>query len=85
VPENQTSAIDVETSDDNDSEGSGLTYSLSGGADQSLFSIDANSGVVTFTNAPDFEAPVDANGNNDYELQVTVTDSSGLTDTQDLV
>ncbi|MFG6100003.1 cadherin domain-containing protein [Leptothoe sp. ISB3NOV94-8A] len=85
VPENQTGAIDVETSDDNDSEGSGLTYSLSGGADQSLFSIDANSGVVTFNNAPDFEAPVDANGNNDYELQVTVTDSSGLTDTQDLV
>ncbi|NEZ56958.1 calcium-binding protein [Adonisia turfae] len=85
VAENQTSAIDVETSDDNDSEGSGLTYSLTGGADQSLFSIDANSGVVTFTNAPDFEAPVDANGNNDYELQVTVTDSSGLTDTQDLV
>ncbi|MBT9314082.1 beta strand repeat-containing protein [Leptothoe spongobia] len=85
VAENQTSAIDVQTSDDIDSEGSGLTYSLSGGADASLFSVDANTGVVTFNNAPDFEVPGDANGNNDYEVQVTVTDSSGLTDVQDLV
>ena len=74
MPENQTSAIDVDSTDDNDSEGSGLTYSLSGGADASLFSIDAATGVVTFNSAPDFEAPGDADGNNDFEFQVTVTD-----------
>ncbi|NEP13110.1 MAG: hypothetical protein F6K14_23475, partial [Symploca sp. SIO2C1] len=85
VEENQTSAIDVDSSDDNDSEGSGLTYSITGGADSSLFSIDSNTGVVTFNAAPDFEAPLDANGDNDYNLQVTVTDSEGLTDVQDLV
>ncbi len=84
VPENQTSAIDVESSDDTDSEGSGLTYSLTGGADAALFSIDADNGVVTFNAAPDFEAPSDANGDNDFEFQVTVTDSAGLTDVQDL-
>ena len=84
VPENQTSAIDVQSTDDNDSEGSGLTYSLSGGADQSLFSIDSSTGVVTFNAAPDFEAPGDANGDNDYEIQVTVTDSATLSDVQDI-
>ena len=35
--ENQTSVIDVESTDDNDSEGAGLTYSITGGADQSFF------------------------------------------------
>ena len=85
VPENQTSAIDVETSDDADSEGAGLTYSLSGGADAALFSIDAATGEVIFNAAPDFEVPSDADGNNDFEFQVTVTDSGGLTDVQDVI
>ena len=62
VPENQTSAIDVESIDDNDSEGAGLTYSLTGGADQALFSINPNTGVLTFNGAPDFESPADAGG-----------------------
>ncbi len=84
VPENQTNAIDVNSTDDTDSEGSGLTYSLTGGADAGLFSIDAATGVVTFNAAPDFEAPGDADGNNDFEFQVTVTDSGGLTDVQDI-
>ena len=83
--ENQTAAIDVIATDDNDSEGSGLTYSRTGGADQTLFNLDASSGVLTFPNAPDFESPADADGNNDYEVQVTVTDTGGLTDVQDIV
>ena len=33
---------------------------------------------------PDFEAPIDADGNNDYEVQVTVTDGAGATDVQTL-
>ena len=85
VDENQTSAIDVEANDDTDTEGSGLTYSISDGADQTLFSIDSATGVVTFDAAPDFEAPGDANGDNNYEVQVTVTDSGGLTDVQDII
>ena len=83
VLENQTSAIDVNTADDNDSEGNGLTYSLSGGEDVSLFTM-TNTGVVSFINAPDFENPSDANEDNNYQLQVTVTDSEGLSDSQDL-
>ncbi|MCP4549348.1 MAG: hypothetical protein GY835_23080, partial [bacterium] len=83
--ENQTSAIDVQANDDSDSEGSGLTFSLTGSTDDALFNIDANTGVVTFLNAPDFEAPADNGGDNDYDIQVTVTDSGGLTAVQDIV
>ena len=84
IAENQTTAIDVDATDDNDVEGAGLTYSLSGGADQALFDIDAATGEVSFDATPNFEAPGDANGDNDYEVQVTVTDSGGLTDVQDI-
>ena len=84
VEENQTTVIDINATDDNDSEGSGLTYSLTGGADQGLFTLDSSTGVLTFTNPPDFETPGDANGDNDYLTQVTVTDSAGLTAVQDL-
>ncbi len=38
------------------------TYSISGGADAALFNIDAATGEVTFTAAPDFETPGDADG-----------------------
>jgi VCBS repeat-containing protein len=84
APENQTLAIDVETTDDVDSEGAGLTYAITGGADQALFAIDPNTGVLTFLAAPDFEAPGDADVDNVYLVQVTVTDSGGLSDVQDL-
>ena len=84
--ENQTSVIDVQ-SDDPDGEtesGGGLTYSLTGGADQDLFSINTDSGVLTFLAAPDFEAPGDVGGDNVYDVQVTVTDAGLLTDAQDI-
>ena len=83
--ENQTVAIDVQSIDDSDSEGAGLTYSLTGGADQALFTVDVNTGVISFLVAPDFEIPGDANADNDYEVDVTVTDSGLLTDVQNLV
>lgn len=84
VDENQTIAIDVAASDDGDSEGSGLTYSLTGGDDVNLFNIDGSSGVVTFKNAPDYEMPGDTDDGNDYEIRVTVTDSGGLTAVQSI-
>ncbi len=82
VAENQTAVIDVQASDDLDSEGAGLVFAISGGSDSAAFAIDPNSGVLTFAAAPDFEAPADADTDNVYEVQVTVTDSGGLTDTQ---
>ena len=83
--ENQTAAIDVNATDDIDSEGAGLSYALTGTADDVLFNIDSSSGVVSFISAPDFESPADAGADNDYNIQVTVTDSGGLTAVQDIV
>jgi VCBS repeat-containing protein len=81
--ENATgTVIDVNATDpDSDS----LTYSLTGsGADNSQFSIDENTGVVTFQATPNFEAKGDADQNNVYEIQVQVDDGKGGTDTQDI-
>jgi len=49
-------------------------------ADATLFSIDANTGLLTFLTAPDFESPADSGGDNVYEVTVRVTDSGGLSD-----
>ncbi len=83
--ENQTAVIDVASTDDSDSEGAGLSYALTGGADESLFSVVPGTGVLTFDAAPDFENPADADPDGVYEVQVTVTDSGSLTDVQDIV
>ncbi|MEM1254419.1 MAG: endo-1,4-beta-xylanase [Cyanobacteria bacterium P01_H01_bin.21] len=83
VSENQTAVLNINSTDDVDSEGDGLTYSLSGGADAALFSI-SDEGVLSFKEAPDFEAPGDSNGDNKYAVEVTVTDSDNLTTTQRL-
>lgn len=80
--ENQTGVTDVQSTDDSDSEGSGLTYTITAGADQGLFSVNSSSGVLTFDAAPDYETPGDADQDNDYEVTVTVTDSGALTDSQ---
>ena len=58
------------------------SFSLSG-TDAGDFSIDG-SGNLIFAVAPDFESPVDADTDNVYSVTVTVTDSEGATDTQDI-
>jgi hypothetical protein len=86
--ENQTVVTDVQSTDpDGTPEGAGadeLTYSLTGGADQGRFNIDANAGILKFAVAPDYENPTDANTDNVYDVQVTVTDPGGLTDAQSI-
>ncbi|MCK8524451.1 cadherin repeat domain-containing protein, partial [Aquimarina sp. D1M17] len=58
-----------------------VTYTISGGADQAQFTgINAATGEVTLA-AQDFENPIDANGDNVYEVEVTITDADGNTDT----
>jgi hypothetical protein len=82
IAENGTSVTTVEAIDPD--LGDVLTYSITGGADAGLFAIDSGTGVVTFVSAPDFEAPVDADGDNLYELTVQVADGGGGIDTQAL-
>jgi VCBS repeat-containing protein len=67
-----------------DPELSNLTYSLFGGADQSFFAIDSQTGALRFLASPDFETPEDANGDNVYQLTVAATDALGATRTQNL-
>ncbi|MBB3142406.1 hypothetical protein FHR96_003295, partial [Halomonas organivorans] len=80
VAENQTAVTTVAAGD---VDGDTLTYSLSGGADSGLFTIDANTGELAFASAPDFEAPADDDGDGVYDVQVSVSDGSA-SDTQDI-
>ena len=59
-----------------------VTYTITGGADQGLFTIDPATGELTL-GAQDFENPADANTDNVYEVQITATDSAGNTATED--
>ncbi|WP_323755789.1 putative Ig domain-containing protein [Roseivirga sp.] len=51
---------------------SAITYSLGTGNDEALFNI--NAGVITFNTPPDFEAPLDANTDNAYVIEVRASD-----------
>ena len=77
--ENQTAAYMAVATD---ADGDTLVYSLSG-TDAALFTINADTGEVSFIEAPDFEAPGDANGDNVYDIIVTASD--GTTDTEQAV
>ena len=68
-----------------DPESDPLTYVL-GGDDASAFDIDPSTGAISFKagssgtgSNPDYDAPVDANGDNVYELALQAQDSSGDT------
>ncbi len=78
VDENTT---DVATIAASDPQGDALDYTLSG-ADAFLFQIDEN-GALSFIDAPDYEAPADAGGDNIYDVTVTVSDGA-QTDSQDI-
>ena len=56
LPENTAAALIVTAADP---ENGTLTYSLAGGADDSLFAIDPATGALTFKVVPDFESPSD--------------------------
>ncbi|MGH1491968.1 MAG: cadherin domain-containing protein [Acidimicrobiales bacterium] len=84
VHEGASNVENLNTTDDNDSEGAGLTYSITGGADAALFGIQADQGVLLAIGGFDFENPTDSDDDGIYEVQVTVTDSGGLTDSVDI-
>ncbi|MDA8948874.1 FG-GAP-like repeat-containing protein, partial [Flavobacteriaceae bacterium] len=60
----------------------GVIFSIDGGADQALISINQQTGVLTFSSAPDYEAPIDTGADNTYEIIVKAIDAVGLTVTQ---
>ncbi|MCZ8182514.1 MAG: cadherin domain-containing protein [Beijerinckiaceae bacterium] len=82
ITENSTAILTVLAADPD--AGASLSYSIVGGADAAKFAINPTTGVLTFVAAPDFEAPIDAGGNNVYDVQVQVSDGLGGTFTQNI-
>ncbi|MGP1384445.1 MAG: SwmB domain-containing protein, partial [Thainema sp.] len=82
VIENSTTVTTVVATD---ADGDTLSYFIAGGVDAALFSIDENTGELSFATAPDFEIPGDNGGDNVYNVSVTVSDGNeGGSVTQDL-
>ena len=52
-------------------------YAITGGEDQSFFSIGVTSGVLTFNTAPTHESPQDDGNDNTYMVEVTATSGAG--------
>ena len=74
VAENTTSVLTVEATDAD--AGTVMIYSISGGADGALFNIGGTSGVLAFKTPPDFEMPSSANNDNEYIVEITVSDGT---------
>ncbi|WP_346891100.1 Ig-like domain-containing protein [uncultured Roseibium sp.] len=79
LDENTKSVVTVVASDAENDE---LTFSISGGDDAALFTIDADNGALSFITTPDFENPQDVGENNIYQVAVTVSDGKGGSDVQ---
>ena len=74
VAENST-AVTTVTATDPDA-GDTLSYAIAGGADAARFTINATTGALAFAAAPDFEAPADAGGDNQYNVIVSASDGT---------
>ncbi|MDB2512674.1 hypothetical protein N9X48_08320 [Luminiphilus sp.] len=72
VPEN---SVQVASASVSDADGDSVTLTLSGD-DAVRFSIDQSTGALTFTTAPNFESPSDADSDNSYRVTVTVSDGT---------
>ena len=76
--ENATQIILQVTSNDV----SAVTYSIAEGLDSALFALDTLTGELTFINPPNYENPQDLGADNEYNVNVTVTDALGNYTTQ---
>jgi len=70
VPENSTPVGTITATNPN----SGTLHFTLSGTDKGSFTLDANTGVLAFAMAPNFEAPADSGANNVYDITVTVDD-----------
>ena len=80
ILENNTTTI--YTASATDPENDTLTYDLSG-TDQDDFIINPSSGAISFAATPNYEAPTDADTDNDYQVTLEASDGSN-TVTQEL-
>ena len=73
VAENTTAVL---TAAATDPDGDAIVWSISGGIDRALFTIDAATGALVFAVAPSYGAPADADTNNIYLLDITAGDGT---------
>jgi hypothetical protein len=83
VPENTTFVTQV-VAVDPDLPAQTITFSLVGGTDRSKFGITPD-GRLSFLTPPDFDMPMDSNGDNVYVVTVQASDSLGAAATQTLI
>ncbi len=79
VPENSSPLMQIAIATDND--GDPITYTMEG-VDAGLFDFDPATRTLTFKASPDFESPLDLNGDNAYEVLIRATDDTGLSSLQ---
>ena len=60
-----------------DVEGDMFSFSISGGADAALFTLNALTGVLSLNFVPEYASPQDANLDNIYEVTITTSDGQG--------
>lgn len=82
VAENDTRITQVSAED---LPGSKLIYRLQDGPDMNKFTIDEDSGALSFKEVPDWEQPHDSDGNNNYMVLWQVLSSTGEARSQFLV
>ncbi len=71
VAENISFVVTVPTNAKSDQP---VTYRISGGVDQALFTINTTTGDLAFVTPPSYFDPQDSDKNNIYEVQVAITD-----------
>lgn len=81
IDENTTFVIDA---DGSDADGDTLTYEIVGGRDAEFFEIDAETGVLSFKGAPDYETPQSGGNSNTYDVTIRVKDGEGGSHKKDL-
>ena len=74
VMENTAETVYTATADES------VIFSLGNSLDEGLFTLTTD--VLSFTNAPDFETPLDQDGDNEYLVEFTATDAAGNTSSQ---
>jgi hypothetical protein len=79
INENLSSVIQITAIDE---DGDEICFNLTG-EDKDLFQVDQNENLI-FSNAPDYEVPLDVGGNNKYNLSVSASNSCSSTIGQDI-
>ena len=75
IQSGETAVVTLEATDADAGDTETIVFALSGGADQTQFSL-TSAGVLSFTSAADFAEPTDADADNIYAIEITLTSGS---------